>query len=330
MSNPIKFSTTTEPRSLKSGDFYIGTGDVDKGPTNITGFYNGITPPTGGYTIYINKISNGPAIYVCNSDSELIQITNTMFNQTFNTVEQCFQYYNTQNDKVVLNKDYEGIVTDGLVLNLDAGFIPSYPRTGTTWKDLSGNGNNGTLTNGPTFDSGNLGSIQFDGADDCVLTNVGSELNFFLCDSNNSFTVVSWFKPSGINGIICGSAIGLGTATTFVQYMTSTTFAIRVRGIFTDNTVQTNLNTSIFHMGAFTWNGTVGLGYYNNKSPVTIGIGTASNQNKNFGIADSNEGNLTNYPRFNGNVSNVQIYNRALTEQEILQNYNTIKGRFNL
>ena len=60
------------------------------------------------------------------------------------------------------------IVTDGLVLLLDAGNTKSYPGTGTTWTDISRNGNNGTLTNGPTFDSANGGSLVFDGVDDYV------------------------------------------------------------------------------------------------------------------------------------------------------------------
>ena len=58
------------------------------------------------------------------------------------------------------------IITNGLVLHLDAADIKSYPRTGAVWYDRSGNGNNGTLTNGPTFDSGNGGGIVFDGVDD--------------------------------------------------------------------------------------------------------------------------------------------------------------------
>jgi hypothetical protein len=58
------------------------------------------------------------------------------------------------------------IVRDGLVLYLDAANTKSYHGSGTTWSDLCGNGNDGTLINEPTFDSGNLGSIQFDGADD--------------------------------------------------------------------------------------------------------------------------------------------------------------------
>jgi uncharacterized delta-60 repeat protein len=58
------------------------------------------------------------------------------------------------------------ISLNGLVLCLDAANSKSYPGSGTTWTDLSGNGNNGTLTNGPTFDSDNLGSLVFDGVDD--------------------------------------------------------------------------------------------------------------------------------------------------------------------
>ena len=60
------------------------------------------------------------------------------------------------------------IVTNGLVLYLDAANKKSYPGSGTTWTDLSGNNNTGTLTNGPTFDSNNGGSIVFDGTNDYV------------------------------------------------------------------------------------------------------------------------------------------------------------------
>ena len=60
------------------------------------------------------------------------------------------------------------IVTNGLVLSLDAADRNSYPGTGTTWRDMSGNGNNGTLTDGPTFNSNNGGSIVFDGTNDYV------------------------------------------------------------------------------------------------------------------------------------------------------------------
>ena len=81
------------------------------------------------------------------------------------------------------------IVTSGLVLNLDAANMKSYPRSGTTWRDLSGLGNNGTLTNGPTFNSQNGGSIVFDGVDDYASINntIG---NFGTSD----FTINFFFK----------------------------------------------------------------------------------------------------------------------------------------
>lgn len=63
---------------------------------------------------------------------------------------------------------YGNIVTQGLVLDLDAAIQGSYPKTGSTWFDISNNGNNGTLTNGPTYSPDNFGSIVFDGVNDYV------------------------------------------------------------------------------------------------------------------------------------------------------------------
>ena len=62
------------------------------------------------------------------------------------------------------------IVENGLVLHLDAADTNSYPGSGTLWTDLSGNGNNGTLTNGPAYSSNNKGYFSFDGTDDYVDT----------------------------------------------------------------------------------------------------------------------------------------------------------------
>lgn len=63
------------------------------------------------------------------------------------------------------------IVTDGLVLYLDAANTKSYPGSGTTWNDLSGNGNNGTLINGYIFNSIGNGNLVFDGSNDYVNIN---------------------------------------------------------------------------------------------------------------------------------------------------------------
>ena len=168
MPNAIKYSTDTQSLALKKGNFYIATGDVGKGPTSTTGYYNGITPPAGGYTIYLNKASGGPSIYVASNDSDLITLTNKIAGASYSTAAQCLSYFAGQTDKVVTNIDYPPITTNGLVLNLDAGFIPSYPKNGTTWYDTSSVGNNGTLVNGPTYSSDDGGTIVFDGSNDRV------------------------------------------------------------------------------------------------------------------------------------------------------------------
>ena len=80
------------------------------------------------------------------------------------------------------------IVTDGLVLSLNAADRNSYPGSGTTWTDTSGNGNNGTLTNGPTFNSGNGGYIQFDGTNDRVDIADANSLDF----GTGGFTILVW------------------------------------------------------------------------------------------------------------------------------------------
>jgi len=72
------------------------------------------------------------------------------------------------------------IVMNGLVLCLDAGNTKSYPGSGTTWIDLSGNSNTGTLTNGPTYSSENGGSLVFDGIDDYVTTSLGTHTPYCI------------------------------------------------------------------------------------------------------------------------------------------------------
>jgi hypothetical protein len=78
MANSIKYNTSSESNALTSGNFHLGIGDVPKGPTSSTGYWAGINPPSGGYTIYLNKASNGPSIYIANNDTKLISLTNTI------------------------------------------------------------------------------------------------------------------------------------------------------------------------------------------------------------------------------------------------------------
>lgn len=91
--NNFKYSTTPNTLALKKGDFFIGTGDVGKGPTSSTGYWNGVPTPRGWYTIYLNKAQNGPSILTASSDSQLIFLTNRIAGTSYTTLNECFNYF---------------------------------------------------------------------------------------------------------------------------------------------------------------------------------------------------------------------------------------------
>lgn len=339
MSNSIKYSTNPETLALKTGDFWIGTGDVPKGPTSTTGYWNGITPPSNGYTIYLNKTTGGPSMYIANNDSELITITNQIANTSFTTVQQCFTYYSTQNDKMVFNQDYPPIVTDGLVLNLDAGFRPSYPTLGTTWFDLSGNNNNGTLVNGPTFDSGNNGSFVFDGVNDYA--DIGTQTPNSLT-GNKAFSVCGWFKRNGDwSG---GATWGIGGNNTLqgINSFNSNKINEITIDLWGTSTYTTNQTYSLNEWKYIVWtyNGTsfttsniiiyINLVPYTGNGLSTLRGGSGTPNINTNGVVLGRAGRLTNQYYGKPNIAYFSIYSKVLTELEITQNYNATKGRFGL
>ena len=329
MSNSIKYTTGSETFALNKGNFYIGTGDVGKGPSATTGYYNGVDVPSGGYTIYIYK-SGAPgdlSYHTASNDSELISFTNSLAGTSYVTVNECLTYYAGQSDKVCLNRDYEEIITDGLVFNIDAGFTPSYPRNGTTIHDLSSN-NNGTLNNSPSFDSSNGGSIVFDAIDDHI---TASQIFSGNMDSTNlSYSV--WCYPTGSSSGF-GALVNQGEynyepawmnngSSFYLWYYDST--------IIQANNLSQNkwYNVNVIKSGT---THTMTIYYDNSTFSQTV---TSSKSGVNWG--DRN-GNVTIYigqngkgEDYKGRISSVKIYNRALSADEVLQNYNAQKGRFGL
>lgn len=221
------------------------------------------------------------------------------------------------------------IVTDGLVLALDAADTNSYTSGSTTWRDMSGNGNNGTLTNGPTFDSGNGGSIVFDGVNDYIDLSASTSL------WTSSFSISFFIKINILGNQFLFSNGTYGSAATNFWFGggATTNFTIHLRK--TDGT------------GAIGYNYTIpvpytSLGYY------SIVYSTASNTLKLYQNSDLVESKSTSlvdpswmdngwrignsggsYP-VNGELHNFTVYNRALSDSEIQQNYNTLKPRFGL
>jgi len=224
------------------------------------------------------------------------------------------------------------IIQSGLILNLDAGKTSSYPGTGTIWKDLSVNNNNGTLVNVPTFNSANGGSIVFDGNDDYVSVNDSPTIN------GTSQTISLWFKNTGIyttgnkvseilgkhdaNGSYSGYGIVLsnGTGNTLLGCYVKNASVNYVPQFSSKIISSLNwYNVTI----TFTSDSQLTL-YLNGSFESSISIGTLTTSNQPFRIGRSNDLYWNSY---SGNIGQILIYNRALSPTEVLQNYDTTKGR---
>ena len=310
MANPIKYNTSAETLALKKGNFYIGTGDVGKGPTSSTGYYNGITPPSGGFTIYLNKASEGPAIYTVSTEAQLTSLTNRIAGTNYTTSGACLNWFATQTDKMIFNIDYPAIVTNGLVLNLDAAFTPSYPTTATTWYDLSSSVNNGTLTNGPTFSSVNGGSIVFDGANDYVA--IPSLVS-------TAFTFNQWIKKTSTSSSCTSSISNQGTLLRVNNTQIAWWSDVNAGPNTYDFTP--NLN-QWYNIAVCQLNDIVNI-YLN--SVLIISGGTPS---PNLTFGRNTIGSWGGSCGWLGDIATTQIYNRALTAAEVQQNYEAIGTRY--
>jgi hypothetical protein len=215
------------------------------------------------------------------------------------------------------------VVTNGLVLYLDAANTRSYPGSGTTWTDLSRSGVNGTLTNGPTFSSGSGGSILFDGVNDYV--DVGSSLIL-----TNNFTVSAWCRITNSTGTVMFGFYNTSSPFNGWGVGNSSNVASTGKLTFWDSSGWKNstitISDGVWKQVTVAVSSTYLLSFYANGAFVTsIAGGTISSF-----AGTKTIGGLTVGFGVSGNIANAQLYNRALSAQEILQNYNATKSRFGL
>ena len=334
MPNPIKYSASAQTLALKKGNFWIGTGDVGKGPTSTTDYWNGITPPAGGYTIYLNKASGGPSIYTAANDSQLISLSNTIAGQTFATSAAALAWFATQTDKMVFNIDYPAIPTDGLSMTLDAGFTPSYPTSGTTWYNMSG-ANNDTLLNGPTYDSAEGGSIVFDSTDDTSTFPVNTFNSGAPQDGTYYFrikyptytsTQTILFNENGGgfgSGIVYYYNPGMTGRYYFVIYFNNTSAGTgNILGIFDGLTAGSWFDVAI------TFDSTGKWATYKNGALNTSG--TVANFSSWRRTGNGTPGFRASSSLGSGNSQLFYYYTRALSAAEILQIFNSTKSRVGL
>jgi hypothetical protein len=221
------------------------------------------------------------------------------------------------------------IVTDGLILSLDAANTKSYQSGSTTWFDRSGNNRNGTLTNGPTFSSANGGSIMFDGVNDTVNLGTGNTV-FPLPQISYEFV----FRSLGTVPTT-GTSPALFALTFGVRLLVNST---NLEATFSSGSVFFPLSTSgtnnyrdgNWYYVAVTHNGTNFNIYVNgalSNTRTSPWLGTTVWPTNGFALGRDNN---DNFYFFRGNIGTFKLYNRALTAQEVEQNYNATKTRFGL
>ena len=217
------------------------------------------------------------------------------------------------------------------ILYLDAGNPFSYPAGGLTWYDISGGNNNGTLINGPTFNSSNGGSIVFDGINDyCRLSRNILDIPF----TGVTFEAWVYLNSNIFQALIIGTwdvSIANDVAALFV-FENGIAIGVGDREVSEEGLIVRNiLNTNQWYYIAGTWNSDRTYKVYRNGSLMRTGTQTGNGWNSdstvNFDIGG--EAN-NNFRYFNGRIARTQVYNRTLSDVEILQNYNAQKSRFGL
>lgn len=238
------------------------------------------------------------------------------------------------------------IVTLGLIMNLDAGNAASYPGSGNTWVDISGNDNNGTLVNGPTYNSDNNGSIVFDGNDD-----YGSVPSSQFQSGNNPFSMEVWFRWAG-NGVNSNNVLfGYGADTGPNKVPVMGIISNLVQFSFGSDSGATNssaIQTNNWYQALATYDQSFNKIYLNSQlsnttsySSAAVDLNGYNGLNAGIGCLFSIWGNVGpvwpgptgptgRYGTFNGNIAIVRYYNRALNQSEVTQNFNALRGRYGI
>jgi hypothetical protein len=339
MPKPIAFNTGTKKTgSLKQGNVELGNlTNVDYG-ANYGGltWYNSLDADTGyvimtdTYTMGLTTFSNSkPVIWKTPdfTDNSVLTTINGLPNRVgqtrFTGTTEAFAWSSSSGAFFNLSGNMPNIITDNLILFLDASNVSSYPKTGTLWYDLSGNGNHGTLINGPTFDSA-ANSINLDGVDDYIRVpnNGGFSIgtgNFTICVWVYVPVVSNWnyihlfsfdnqsmwaFKATDKSySTVSGSPIYFYGGSE--QYRSSS-----------DSFGSWNLKGGYWQYVCISRNGSSHKAYYNGSY-----VGEYTNDPKSISCTNVNIGWGWGSEYTEQKRGQIQFYNRTITNSEILQNY---------
>ena len=215
-----------------------------------------------------------------------------------------------------------GIVTTNLSMFLDAGNASSYPGSGTAWTDLSGNSRNGTLTNGPTYTSADGGAIVFDGVND-----------FVQCSGSltaTAATFVIWIRRNGPQDDFDGIIYSRSATATGISF-----FGITNKISYTwNNAANTYTWDSGLVIPDLTWcmvavsvTSTAATAYLCQSSGITSATNTVSHASTTLDDIKIGQDDLGGR-FFNGNIAIAQLYNIALSAEQVAQNFAADRARF--
>jgi hypothetical protein len=313
----VKYSGGSVSNARKKGNVALGVDADGYDKTSVSGFYAGVAPVPGFHNLVRTSATDDPDFYTL-TDLELVNFANSL-GGSVSDVDGAKVYLASRNDVMFTDEIPDDTEIDGLVLELDASNLSSYPGSGTTWYDLSGNGSNGTLLNGPVLDP--KGYIDFDGSNDYVVFNapIGSSTTVtveMVCEIPSNYSNKMFFGWNGYDVWCSGGNLGYNTNNGDVHGISAST--VSSLGLVN------NWKHYVFEMRS-------DVSYTNNKIYVNGVAQTLSQRqnSENVGNRNFNSGtgqfpgyrsNATAYV-MDYNVSYFKVYSRSLSQSEILQNY---------
>jgi len=305
----IKINSGISTVSISSNTFSFG---------NSFMVYNG--------TSNTQTISQGVGVSFYSGDG-----TAAIGNKTINENEITTILCSSSNDEFIFSGVYTNIETidivrDGLVLLLDAGDTESYPGSGTTWTDLSGDGNDGTLVNGPTYSSDNGGYLDFDGSNDYV-----SFSSSILTSATTEISCFMWVYPVSdgtLLTVLGQTSISSGYLHSAIEIGSSGQLRMGLWNGSSISSISSTLTLNTWNNVGFTYSGTTLTGYLNGSDFGTTSFTWSKPSNIYFGIMAASGTNMGTNAYGDGNVPTFYTYNKALTPSEIEQNFEALRERF--
>ena len=290
--NSIKYSKNIPSRrAVKKDELVIGLGNDNYGPTNLTDYYAGIDPPTGGYVVYaINAQTQKPYMFIANTSNDLIPIARTLGNRFITTVDEAIEFISNRKNTTLLTGPIEVMDTAQLEGNIDASVFGSYPQMGNTFYNLAD-----TNTTGSSFNIGykDNGIITFPS---------GAASTVFLKEITgltSSYSVTAVFKNKANSSTV---GVNYETSSSSTSAALSNTRFHHLTGVFDSAFNSRQLSQKIYLNGELKLNTTISSSLQPVGFPLNFRINNKS-------IAGSSE------------FQKVNIYSKPLTQDEVNKNY---------